>query len=388
MISINFKKIGKLFLFNLVIFSALLIGIEVVLEFVIPEIKGNSSVISRCIPLREAGLPNSKIKVLPTPHDILTSDNLTNKPYFLEIDTDGYIKSKNVNKSPRYKVVFLGGSTTQCRLVSDSIRFPSLVGEMLNDDNISVNTYNAGESGNHSVNSINTLVNKVVFSDFDIAILMHNINDLTTLMYFRNYYSKDENFSRKLITTVYVPEKTNNSVAVLESQNIFYRTKKAFQIIFPNTYGILYRLNYFAKANVEKMDFENMKMNLPQKAQYDQFRKSLSTFVAISEANGILPILMTQFNRISEKELATNPAFAYYVKKLNNSDIPVSDFCSAYNKMNDIVREVAGKNDVMLIDLDKEILKSKDNMYDMVHLTDEGSEKVAKIIYEKLKFLN
>ena len=52
--------------------------------------------------------------------------------------------------------------------------------------------------------------------------------------------------------------------------------------------------------------------------------------------------------------------------------------------MNNIVREVAEKENVLLIDLDASVPKSKDWLYDMVHLHGAGSEGVAEIIFQKL----
>ena len=53
--------------------------------------------------------------------------------------------------------------------------------------------------------------------------------------------------------------------------------------------------------------------------------------------------------------------------------------------MNDIVREVATTENVMLVDLDEIVPKSNDWLYDMVHLHGKGSEKVATIIFKHLE---
>jgi len=59
----------------------------------------------------------------------------------------------------------------------------------------------SGVGGNNSLHSIDILVNKVIPIKPDIVVMMHNINDLVTLIYDQTYWGK--NPTRKPITNFY-----------------------------------------------------------------------------------------------------------------------------------------------------------------------------------------
>ena len=99
---------------------------------------------------------------------------------------------------PDISLVFLGGSTTVCHYLDENLRFPYLTGVLLeNKLGIKINSYNAGRSGNNSLHSIDILLNKILPINPQIVVMMHNINDVTTLVYERSYWNN--NFSKSVI---------------------------------------------------------------------------------------------------------------------------------------------------------------------------------------------
>jgi hypothetical protein len=50
-----------------------------------------------------------------------------------------------------------------------------------------------------------------------------------------------------------------------------------------------------------------------------------------------------------------------------------------------VTKEVAAQEHLFVIDLANELPKSSKYLYDGVHLTNEGAEKVSGILYERLK---
>ena len=92
---------------------------------------------------------------------------------------------------------------------------------------------------------------------------------------------------------------------------------------------------------------------------------------------------MTQFNRISEDD----PILINLWKKSGNV-LDYENLKKSYIKFNDIIRHVSLEENIKLIDLDSLIPKEKQYIYDMIHLTEEGSELVSKHILNELNFLN
>jgi hypothetical protein len=53
-------------------------------------------------------------------------------------------------------------------------------------------------------------------------------------------------------------------------------------------------------------------------------------------------------------------------------------------RYNDVTKQVAAENDLLLIDLADKMPKSSLYFYDLVHFTNKGAKKVSEIIYDEL----
>ncbi len=115
------------------------------------------------------------------------------------------------------------------------------------------------------------------------------------------------------------------------------------------------------------------------------FKANLKTFVAICRANNITPVLMTQFNRITEEQFMNSPAFKPYREKLERTTVTIGEYCGYYQHFNDIIRETATSENVYLIDLDKALPKNNRYRYDMVHVNNQGSKFAAEVIFRELE---
>ncbi|MCS6771121.1 MAG: SGNH/GDSL hydrolase family protein [Kiritimatiellae bacterium] len=139
--------------------------------------------VERVIRLREHA-PNQNRWVRPTREYMQGVDSLERKFYRLATDENGFIMPSAIHETPDIELVFLGGSTTECLYVDETNRFPYLAGRLLESrTGLRINSYNGGHSGNHSMHSLNVLINKVLPMQPDAVILCHNINDFATLLY-------------------------------------------------------------------------------------------------------------------------------------------------------------------------------------------------------------
>ena len=308
-------------------------------------------------------------------------DSLVKKKYLLRIDKDGFIMPSERHKNPDIILAFLGASTTECRYVDEEHRFPNLTTLLLERHaNIKINAYNAARSGNDSLHSIDILLNKVLPFKPQIAIMMHNINDLVVLLYEHSYWNK--NSSRSVIVDIN-QEFVSNAFKVFRDRYI------------PNLAAAMRNLSTEARSifkpkgksgsptsNDEFARIRGEKLVIDQAELADQFEMNLQTFIFCCQARRITPVLMTMASRL--KPVPDEVIAQGFKKPEAQMGVKYSQFKELFDLFNDSIRKKARENGVLLIDLAQEIPPEKEYMYDVVHYTDQGSRRVAAIIAEEL----
>jgi lysophospholipase L1-like esterase len=265
--------------------------------------------------------------------------------------------------------VFLGGSTTECMFVDEDHRFPYLVGKILErETGARINSYNGGMSGNNTLHAIDILVNKVIPLKPNVVVFMENINDQSTLLYEGTYWNR------------------NSARSPLETLKKRQLVGKLLKEIFIPNLNNAYRNLQKTLAREEEDEFagaRGKKLTIDQAGLVHQFAMNLQTLVCICQAQAIVPVLMTQANRITDHP---DPVVAAYIgRDGRDSGISYPKFKELYDAFNDTIREVGRKNHVMVIDLAREVDPDKKYLYDLVHFNDAGSQLAAQIIAARLK---
>ena len=112
------------------------------------------------------------------------------------------------------------------------------------------------------------------------------------------------------------------------------------------------------------------------------YRKRLLTIATLCRQNNIVPVFITQptlFGDVTDSLTGVNLA----VFKLS----PGQNGKSWWRQLqvyNDVTRQVALEQKIHLIDLASLMPKSSAYFYDQVHFTNDGSQKVAAILYNSL----
>ncbi len=300
-------------------------------------------------------------------------ENGKKKFYVFRTDDNGFIEPSKLYDNADKNLVFLGGSTTECYRVDENKRFPYLVGRLLeNKTNYKINSYNSGVMGNNIMHSIDILINKIIPIKPDMVVLMHNINDLSVLIHEQTYWNT--NPYRSLIM-----KKDNMS--------IFYILRNLKNMLFPNTFELIKEkvniglligkvvnnVDEFEKSRKQQIKLNNEKI-------ISDFRQALNLFINVCKTYGIKPVLMTQANRVTPKAQVIK-----FREDLENQGLDYKEYYEIYSQMNDEIRKVAINNNVILIDLDKNIPKSEEYIYDLVHYNTNGSTYVANVIAENLE---
>lgn len=268
-------------------------------------------------------------------------ETLEHKEYLLRSDKDGIIKPSFINDNPDLQLFFLGGSTTECETVDEEFRFPYLVGRQLEEKlNIKVNSDNAARSGNNSLHSINILINKLLPYNPDVVVMMHNVNDLSALVYEGSYWNQ------------------NKTIAPIDCVLKNEKAKIA---------------NDQWKASVWKDKVLNSTKE--QDFLVEKFAANLKLFINICKSRNIIPVLMTQPNRITN-----NPDF-----HTGRGDDFDKIYKKLYARFSQAIRQVGKKENVLVIDLEKKIPSDKKYIYDSIHVNKEGSVMEAEEISKQLQ---
>ena len=125
------------------------------------------------------------------------------------------------------------------------------------------------------------------------------------------------------------------------------------------------------------------KIQVDKQMLVSEFSMNLQTFINISRARKITPVLMTMANRLKDHP---DPFILSLERKTveTGTGLNYKDFKDLVDLFNQTIREVAAANSVLVIDLDRKVPKEKELMYDFVHLNDAGSKYVSDIIAAEL----
>lgn len=302
-------------------------------------------------------------------------DTIEKKNYLLRVDENGFIMPSEKYAKPDISLVFLGDSVTAELLVDEEKRFPYLSGVFLEKElGVKINSINASRTANNTLNSLDVLLNKIIPIKPNVAIMMHNNNDVAIMLYEKSYWNNSP--SRCLIFDM-------NEYAV---NNFFKIMRDKF---IPNIarglrlaearFRTLLRPKAVDKSNDEFAKMRNTKVNYNPAEMVEQFEMNLQTFITICKIRKITPVLMTMASRFTE-----NPDKAI-LARFKNVVISYQEYKHLFELFNDSIRRKARENGILLIDLAAAVPPQKEYIYDVIHYNNNGSIKAAEVIKDNLK---
>ena len=316
----------------------------------------------RQVVLREHN-PGIRTSLTPDEDYLRYTETLDKKIYSLNVDENGFIDNGNESQvsDTDTLILFLGGSTTEALYVPEKKRFTSIVERELSSKlRQKVITLNGGKSGNHSIHSLINFIAKGLPQKPDFVVLMNNMNDLGSLRSTGSYWDAPK--SRRIIQTE-------------EKKPAWYLLAKSMKdLLAPNLYSyLLPRLKQ--GVTDEWRDYRDDYRSYSD--FYKDYKASLLSFVSVAKAWDVKPVLMTQFNRVNLSDKLFRETFLQHT---NNNERELQNYVSSYKKFNQIKRDIAKTEGVLLIDLDALVPSNSKYIYDTIHLNEVGSEYVGIII--------
>ena len=301
---------------------------------------------------------------------------MENKMVEFSIDENAFIIPSKMYDNADMVLAFLGDSTTECALVDPQNRFPYLVGRILEErTGKKINSYNAGYSGANSYSILLSLVCKIIPLKPDKIFYCSSFHDIMFLTTHDDFYS-----SCSERVNVYSDEQLANG--------LWRRCQKVIRMLFPNIYLKL----YIFKEKIfdrKKREIEPNEIRIISQTKKKEMLKyvemNINSFVDICKNVDIEPILMTQVNnfRLAEKNTYIMEIYKTMLEEVIH--ISFADFAELFDSVNKLVRKIAKDKGVQLIDLDLEIPKERDCIYDLVHFTDKGSRIAAEYIADAIR---
>jgi hypothetical protein len=302
-------------------------------------------------------------------------DTIEKKNYLLRIDENGFIMPSEKYANPDISLVFLGDSVTAELLVDEDKRFPYLSGILLEKElGLKINSFNASRTANNTLNTLDVLLNKIIPIKPDIAIMMHNNNDVAIMLYEKTYWNNSQ--TRRLIFDIneYI---LNNFFKIIRDKFI-PNVARELRLAGARLRTLL-RTRGIDKSNDEFAKSRNTKINYNTVEMVEQFEMNLQTFITICKIRKINPVLMTMASRFTE-----NPDKAI-IDRFKDVVVSYQEYKHLFDLFNDSIRKKALENNILLIDLAAKIPPEKKYIYDVIHYNNSGSIKAADIIKDNLK---
>jgi hypothetical protein len=359
-------QITKIAAINILIIAVLLIIIDPFLGKKVDD-PGKTY---RSLNLREFG-PNRTLVLDASTFPDNQDDTLDHQFYHIQTDNLGFIIGPGDVLDAQPDIVFFGGSTTECAFVDDSLRFPYLVQKKLQRTvRPDIIVRNGGYGGNHTMHSVVNLMGKGLAQKPKLVVLMHNSNDLSQLSKTGTYWKAPGN--RDLLNENFVGSTKTWRQRFTEWRNA------TLGFLTPNITKAVYGLKRNSETGDEWQGMRSADF-IGIEAIEIQYRHALSTFIGIAKANDIPVVIMTQFNRIDLTDKKVRDSY----NKVQNP-ISYEDYVVYYGRFSNIIREVAAKENIPLIDLDKAVPHQSQYLVDAVHLNNAGSRLVSQIVSDSL----
>jgi lysophospholipase L1-like esterase len=275
------------------------------------------------------------------------------EPLIFRTDDKGYIRTGNLDLPPpelSKKILFLGGSTTECFEVDESFRFVSVIEKNLNK-NTPVRCYNGGVRGHTTADSITSLFLKHREIKPYAVILMENINDRSWIEA-NGTYKPHKNPTLFLLLWV-------DFLETLRSRSNFgytlvsgFANKSWLQYRFPGDH-VPSNLNDMPLIDTDSFKFLKSKSYM--------YGENITIFIETCRSLGAIPIIMLQ-------------------------PLNMAHEAKEHDYYNEVAKNVCIKKNAPFISLPELLPTNKDELFfsDGIHLNNVGSLTVGEIVSQKL----
>jgi lysophospholipase L1-like esterase len=272
------------------------------------------------------------------------------------------------------RVFMIGGSTTECLYIDDSVAINRIVERRLNADLAGrVKVYNAGISGAALDDHVSMLVHRVVHLEPDAVVVFAGMNDLTRSIHHADplHFTPPDSLIQRLRLTDYV------RFAATEFQiprRMYYLLKP---IMRRSPTQILTEIpNNSAYGEQVRLAQSAPRADGPPRVDRDSYRNNLETLIGVARSHGIRLYLMTQQTTWNGHDPAVMRW--HWMNYHDGVTYPEDAMHAALESLNDVMRQVATEFGVPLYDLPAHMAKTSDFFYDDVYFNVRGAREAGE----------
>lgn len=264
-------------------------------------------------------------------------------------------------------LVTVGGSTTECRFLSDDRTWPAQLARLLEARLEKTWINNAGLDG-HSTFGHRLLVDQLLYELApDYVLFLVGINDVG-----RDDLNKFDATAK--------PEKQrlhDRIVAaseLLSTLQVLYRSYRAFDL----GVGHQWELDLRTEPTMTIDPAASAALLADHGSKYvPRFRQRLHALVTTARAAGIEPVLITQPTLFGQTK---DPTTGAEIGPQIHANRPAAEHWQILEIYNDATRALGVSENILVIDLARALPKDSALFYDWTHYTNAGAERVAAII--------
>lgn len=280
------------------------------------------------------------------------------------------------------RIGIIGGSTVECAALDQGKRWPEVLEKRLSAEGgiPNVTVFNLGVSDQDTRSHLATVAQHGVKLDLDYLVFMLGANDL-----FRtdsgDPLDRDNAFLHR--------ERLPASLFVTKSQLV-----RRMRVIYHHLRGSEYHVSpkedapYFSTIATELQDLSILSTARKDIStdQLVDYEKNIVSLAALARAHNIVPIFMTQPMLwkpvMNPREEAVDWLAGTVFDNGRRYRVPSSEQARALELLNRDLLDTCAVHRFDCIDLEKEVPRSLEFLYDSIHLNEAGAERVAGRVAE------
>lgn len=273
------------------------------------------------------------------------------------------------------KIITIGGSTTECSYNSDSLTWPELLKNKLQQHIPNLWLNNAGLDGTSTFGHLLLLQEHILSLKPNYIIFLTGVNDMeeSAMGGFDTYHSNEwdthslKSFFRSLMKKTEIGALAEN----------IYRYRIA------RKQGMTHRVVDYAKQPQLLISEADMQLQAAEQSYYTgAYRKRILQLDSICKANNIIPIFLTQPSLYASFIDPTTGLDFTNIQTSNGRNAALQGMI--LDRYNDVLLHLRNENKINLIDLAIAMPKKSTYYYDYTHYTSAGTKVVAQIVADSI----
>lgn len=282
-----------------------------------------------------------------------------------------------VNKQGIFKIIAVGGSTTECKFLSDSCTWPARLYEKLHTQNNLTWVNNAGIDGHTTFGHLLLIKEYVLKIRPDYILLMTGVNDIEL--------GEPDEFDRQNQKALDKSSAKNFVKSLANHTELGRAVLSYYQLRSASRKGLQHKEIDLNKLVDNPLAEAVINARLEKQVPYlSAYRQRIDSIIRMCIVSGIQPVLITQpslFGSFVDPVTGINAGNKWSEKNASGENSVLME--KILEKYNDVLRSFSPR--VEVIDLSHAMPKNSSLFYDFTHVTNEGATKIASLLFDSLQ---